>query len=117
MQPIKLVNAFRAAEIYPLDYSRIPESQLGPSKVYTSTHTDAAESKSSSRPSKCHSGSAHAELKLVLSKETLEQYETRHEEGYDLETDTVYNVWKKLKDVQLCKLNPVSNELAPTASK
>ena len=117
MQPIKLVNAFRAAGIYPLDFSCIPESQLGPSKVYTSTHTDAVECKSSSRPSKCHSGSALAELELVLSKETLELQETRHEEGHDLETDTVYNVWKKLKDAQLCRLNPVSNELPPMANK
>ena len=32
------------------------------------------------------------ELDSVLSKETLELCQTRHEEGYDLDTDTVYNV-------------------------
>ena len=53
----------------------------------------------------------------MLSSETLPLYQTRHEEGYDLKTDTVYNVWKKLKDAQLCKLNPGSNEVPPMASK
>ena len=43
------------------------------------------------------------------SKEMLELYKTRHEAGYDLETDTVYmQCLKKLKDAQLCKLNTVN---------
>ena len=117
VQPIKLVNAFRAAGIYPLDFSCVPERWLAPSRVYTGTHADAVECKSLSRPSKCHSASALAELESVLSKETLELYQTRCEEGYDLETDTVYSVWKKLKDAQLCKLNPVSKEVLPLFSK
>ena len=113
MQPIKLVNAFRAAGIYPLDFSCIPERQPDPSRAYTGTHTDAVECKSSSHASKCHSASALAELESVLSKETLELYQTRCEEGYDLETDTVHNAWKKLKDAELCKVNPVSNKVLP----
>ena len=117
VQPIKLVDAFRDAGIYPLDFSCIPERRLDPSRVYTSTHTHAVECKSSSHASKCHSASALAELELVLSKETLELYQTRHEEGYDLETDTVHNAWKKLKDAKLCKVNPVSNKVPPLDSK
>ena len=44
-------------------------------------------------------------IKSLFSRETLELQQTRQEEGYDLETDSV---WKKLKDAQLCKWHTIA---------
>ena len=99
------MNTFRGAGIYPLDFSSLHESRFAPSRVY---HQEELENSSD-----VHSGCQHsheqiqkqkrlalAELEAVISKETLKKYETRYKEGYDLDIDAEYNVWKKLNDLQ-----------------
>lgn len=104
-QPIILVNAFKGAGIYPLDFSHIRDSRFAPSKVYQlDTCGDNSNLSDSLHPSSVapqpSSSTALAELESVIGPEVLDKYRTRYEEGYDLEIDAVYTVWKRLKNLQ-----------------
>ena len=57
-------------------------------------------------------------LEEELEKETVKKYEKRMEEGYNCDTDQLYNTWKKLK--QQCNRVPLgnlTNKSVPSAQK
>ena len=49
-------------------------------------------------------------LESVLDRGTIEKYNVRYEEGYDLTNDNVYTTWKKLKDLHVADARPKINE-------
>ena len=117
IQPLKLMNAFRAAGIYPPNFESVRESRIAPSRVYddldhigSADHTKSgysAHTKDSYDAEEKDSTSAIRQLEAVLDQETLRLYNKRYEEEYDINDDQVYNVWCKLKASSESSISPI----------
>ena len=120
-----IVNSFRCAGIFPVDFSVIRPEKLAPATVYTTVpapsipeggqvpaHTKpepaqvkqtsevavvSAPSKSGSPEAKKASEVALEAFESALDRQTRKKFMVRLEEGYDLDNDELYSVWMKLK--------------------
>ena len=115
VQPTLLINSFRGAGIYPLNFSNINEARLPPSKLFhpgDSEDQPTSESASSTLKAGSQQGNSQALIALesVLDRGTIEKYNVRYEEGYDLTNDNVYTTWKKLKDLHVADARPKTTE-------
>ena len=50
----------------------------------------------------------------MMNPETVHKYEHRYAEGYDIESDEFYAVWKKLKCLSLSETDPVPTQPEPS---
>ena len=99
-RPILLVNAFRGAGIFPLDFTVIRESRFTPSSVFQPATDELQHSEKSKIATSTPTGNqALVQLESVLDEDLLKKYAIRYDEGYDLAVDPVYTVWKKLQDL------------------
>ena len=93
LKPETIINGFRHSGTYPPNRHAIDKTKLQPAKVYEPS-TELEEPSATTMPAAKHS--ALKALEEELSEETLTTYQTRLEEGYDLQ-DPLYSTWKKLK--------------------
>ena len=103
-----IINGFRESGICPLNPQAIPESKLAPSLPYSPTETQP---KNSEANRKLH------DLEEMMKPSTA-LFNTRYEEGYDIE-DEFYSIWSKLKTLSIGNKSPLnsSTELSPASSK
>ena len=97
-----IVNAFSACGLFPVDAHRVLGAKVLPSKVYVNPPSTASDSSSGAHLA------LHA-LEAELTNEIKEIYEKRFSEGYNVETDTLYNVWFKLKKAVHSQLHTTCN--------
>lgn len=91
VKPGTIVNAFENAGIYPPNRHAFDEKKLEPSKVFkASSEVEGAIGVGTKRL-------ALRALEEELEKDVVSKYEERLKENYDLDTDPLYNTWKKLK--------------------
>lgn len=90
-----IVNAFHNAGIFPVNFSAIRHSKLSPSNLYC----DVQSSKSS--PPRSTISCQHFEE--LLRSGTRRKFESRYDEGYNVEDDEFYGIWKKMKELSLSK--------------
>ena len=104
-----IINGFRESGICPLNPQAIPESKLAPSLPYSPTETQP---KNSEANRKLH------DLEEMMKSSTIALFNTRYEEGYDIE-DEFYSIWSKLKTLSIGNKSPLnsSTELSPASSK
>ena len=87
-----IINAFRGSGICPFNPLAIDETKLAPSLPF------------SVQSKKSQLGTPAAELvslQKLMRPETLQHFEERYSEGYDLDTDEYYVVWSKLKALSI----------------
>ena len=103
-----IIHSFKHSGIYPVNYSAIRSSKVSPSIIYTPSPEPSLESPNASCSHTSTAGvtveSPLATLESAMSIATKERFEKRLEEGYDVESDELYNVWSKLKK-QLPSIN------------
>ena len=89
------VNAFKQSGICPLNRHAINPTKLLPSLPFSD--------KASSALPKVNPPQAEAlsSIEKVMKPETLQVYNERYEESYDLDLDELYVVWSKLKQLSL----------------
>ena len=104
------MNAFRNSGIFPVNFSAVRSSKLSPSNLYS----DATKCCKSSPP---RSGIAPQEFEQLLRSETRRKFQSRYEEGYDVEDDEFYIVWKKMKELSLSKSTKVTEKAADSQHK
>ena len=103
VKPSLLVSAFRESGICPLNRRAIDQSKLAPSMPYSSQS-------STSEPQ----DKKAMQLEKLMKPETVELYEKRFEEGYDLETDELYSIWSKMKQLSISdNVQPSISDEAP----
>ena len=100
-----IVNSFRAAGIYPVDFTAIRREKVIPSTLYrveevASKQIPPIEVPPTGSKSKPNDAALEA-LEKAMGSETKEKFTVRYEEGYDLETDELYVVWSKLKALSI----------------
>ena len=115
-----VINAFKVTGLCPLNPDAIDLKKIMPATVWKDSDTSdrpAVASHSADRPSDDLASAAPERpgtstsvnttpggcassveaLERMLDIETVARYERRLEEGFDIKSDTLYNVWKKLK--------------------
>ena len=97
-----IVNSFRSAGIYPVDFTALRGAKLAPAALYKAEVPSKQSSSDLSTCPECKPNEAALEaLEKAMDRETQEKFTTRYEEGYDLETDELYVVWAKLKALSI----------------
>ena len=91
------VNAFRESGICPLNPQAISHIKLSPSLAYSS---ESSVTLPKVDHFKCN-GSLHEQIEKMMKPETMELYQKRLEEGYDLENDELYVIWSQLKKMSI----------------
>lgn len=100
-----VVNGFRGAGIYPVDASKAGV-KVCPLFIYQEDEKGTSESSTSY--SKTQLPSPLLVLESELDEDTLRKYNKRLDEGYDLKEDLLYNVWVKLKKLEISRTeNPI----------
>ena len=91
VKPGTIINAFRASGIYLPNRSVIDDKKLKPSQPYQGMSKNDTSSKQ-------HSGERMAlkALENAMDDSILTTYKKRSEEGYDIDSDPLYNTWSKL---------------------
>lgn len=93
-----IVNGFAVSGICPLNSDAIPAA-----KILSSLPFSASENRSSLPKKKSELSS----LEKLMKPETLKLFSERYDEGYNLETDELYCIWSRFK--QLSVADPVTN--------
>ena len=98
------VNAFRQSSICPLNPQAIDKTKLGPSAPISTSA--GLEELPSSKPTEVE---ALHKVESLMKDNTLSLYKQKFEEGYDLEceSDELYCVWSKLKQLSISESKPV----------
>ena len=101
-----LVNAFRESGLCPLNSQAVDACKLAPSMPY-STKSESAQN-----------GTLQS-LESMMKPETVNLYQKRMEEGYDVESDELYVIWAKLKNLALdnCSTTSTEEKNVPEISK
>ena len=112
IQMSTIINGFQESGICPLNPQAIPESKLAPSLPYSPTETQPQNSEANR---KLH------DLEEMMKPSTIAHFNTRYEEGYDIE-DEFYSIWSKLKTLSISTTGSKSplnsnTELSPASSK
>ena len=104
-----IVDSFARAGIYPIDLSHVANS--GPATLYSeSTTTDSSSASSTScgssvsKPKSGSTSGASSSLEAienVMNPSTLQKFNERYAEGYDVQGDELYAVWEQLKKLTL----------------
>ena len=91
VKPGTIINAFRASGIYLPNRSVIDDKKLKPSQPYQGMSKNDTSSKQ-------HSGERMAlkAFENAMDDSILTTYKKRSEEGYDIDSDPLYNTWSKL---------------------
>ena len=84
-----IVNGFAAAGVYPVDKRKASTDKTAPSTIFASSEEKSAPSNASQLALKA--------LEEELDEGTLEKFQERFEEEYDVADDLLYNTWLKLK--------------------
>ena len=93
-----IVSSFVKAGIYPANRDAVGKGgTLGPAKLYVNSST--SESDLSSDKSSSDAYLPLKAMKAVMDPSTVQKYNQRYNEGYDISSDELYTVWKQLKEL------------------
>ena len=101
-----IVNAFRNAGIFPVNFEAIRPSKFTPSSVYNPTKESG---EAAAKPESSCQSTLNAVEELMASA-TKRKFTSRFDEGYDLKGDEFYTVWVKLKQLSLCDESEAKND-------
>ncbi len=117
-RPEVVKSSFKSSGIWPVNRHAIDTSHFAPSKVFkgkeitkskdmvkakddnkeASQLNDSTSSANKEPPDNRHPIHKSIEqIEQIAGKERVRRFETRLQEGYNIEEDTMYEVWKKLK--------------------
>ncbi|KAJ8046390.1 Jerky protein-like-like [Holothuria leucospilota] len=121
-KPQTAQNGFRAAGLYPFNKAACDRGKLYPSTLFSQPEAggssspaqqpepDSQESRPSSAPSEAQIAFKHLDASLSDEKRWL--FNRRWSEGYNIETDELYNIWRGLRSKQT-----VSTDTHPTSQR
>ncbi|XP_060604840.1 uncharacterized protein LOC132757544 isoform X2 [Ruditapes philippinarum] len=120
-KPLTVVNSFKSSGIYPVDSTKVRDSDLKPGFTYTHTDDEVEESgkaqQTKSSQEELDAQGALRAFEKALTTPIRKKYKTRMEEGYNVVGESpCFEVYKKLKFASEGRTSETSTEKEPVGN-